>query len=184
MPIDRCVDEIFFDTWTPASAYISGLLMSDGTLTTNPRGSRYVEFISTDRELIDLFRYSLKSNHKIALKKRPPSEPGKPAYRIQIGNKYMLSRLVKIGLSRKSIIPCIPKKYYRHFVRGFFDGDGCVIFSSYYSAERNKRRLYSQIVFTSKYRQFLHQLHSSLKKQAALEGGKPLLWERGLSVAV
>ncbi|MBI4125330.1 MAG: hypothetical protein HY609_06415 [Deltaproteobacteria bacterium] len=171
MPIKRFLDETFFDSWTPESAYILGLLMADGTLTTNPRGSRYVEFLSTDRELVDLFRSLLKSNHKISLKKRPPNKKWKPTYRIQVGNKYMLSRLSNIGLSQKSCVPRMSKRYYRDFVRGFFDGDGCVISSTYYSMERNKRRPYLQVVLTSKYRKFLQQLHSGLEKQANLQGG-------------
>ncbi|OGQ04866.1 MAG: hypothetical protein A3F82_10190 [Deltaproteobacteria bacterium RIFCSPLOWO2_12_FULL_44_12] len=171
MPIQKLVDEKFFDSWSPESAYILGLLMSDGTLTTNPRGSQYVEFLSTDRELVDLIRSLLNSNHKISLKRRSPSEPGKPAYRIQIGNKYMLSRLSKMGLSRKSAMPRIPKRYYRDFIRGFFDGDGCVMFSNFFRTQRQKRQDYFQVIFISRYRQFLQQLWTILIKEAYLKGG-------------
>ncbi|MDP2599109.1 MAG: LAGLIDADG family homing endonuclease [Deltaproteobacteria bacterium] len=172
MPIKKLVDGKFFDIWTPESAYILGLLMADGTLTTNPRGSRYVEFLSTDRELVDLFRALLNSNHKISLKKRKLSpKQWKPAYRIQIGNQHMLTRLDQLGLDEKTIVPRIPKPYYRDFVRGFFDGDGCVVSSSYFSKERKHKRDYLQVVLTSKHHGFLKQLHSKLRVIAKLKGG-------------
>lgn len=172
MPVKRSVDETFFDSWTPESAYIFGLLISDGTITINPRGSRYVEFLSTDRELVDLFRSLLRSNHKISLKKRPASEQHcKPIYRIQIGNKHMLSRLSRIGLSRKSVLPRISKRHYRDFVRGFFDGDGCVVFGKYYRKDRGINQIFFQVVFTCKFRQFLKQLLLNLKRHAGIQGG-------------
>ena len=174
MPIKRLVNEKCFDIWTPESAYLLGLLMADGTLTTNPRGSRYVEFVSTDRELVDCFRSFMKSNHKISLKKRPAStamKPWKPMFRIQVGNKKMLSQLSKIGLSKKNIVPQMPKKYYRHFTRGFFDGDGCVVFSQFFRRERQKMQKYFQVLFVSRYRRFLKQLLGVLKCGAKLNGG-------------
>ncbi len=172
MPIHRLVDETFFDSWTSESAYILGLLMADGTLTTNPRGSQYVEFLSTDKELVNLFRSLLKSNHKISLKKRLfPLPSWKATYRIQIGNKYMLSQLSKIGLARKNAMPYMPKRYYRHFVRGFFDGDGCVMFSSFFRSERQKMQKYFQVIFICRYREFLHKLQLVLTKEACVRGG-------------
>lgn len=173
----KFVDETFFDTWTPESAYILGLLMADGTLTTNPKGSRYVELVSTDKSLINVFRLLLNSSHKIAIKKRPSSVLWKPTYRIQIGHRALISRLANIGLSKKSVVPYMPRKHYRHFDRGFFDGDGCVIFSTYHSEERNKKRVYLQVVLTSKYRQFLQQLHLGLRKHTKIRGGS--LYEGG-----
>lgn len=63
------MNEKFFDSWTPESAYILGLLMADGTLN-------------------------------------------------------------------------MPKKYYRDFVRGFFDGDGCVRCHRLSFCQRNGLKLF------------------------------------------
>lgn len=170
MPIQKRVNEQFFDSWSPESAYLLGLLYSDGTITTNPRGSQYIEFVSTDKELIYNFRFFLGSNHKIALKRHATGN-WKSAYRIQIGNKHLISRLSGIGLRRKSILPYLPREFFRHYVRGFFDGDGCVVFSSFYRKKRNKKEHYLQVVLTSKYQKFLRQLYRGLRKRAGLQGG-------------
>ncbi|MBU4485033.1 LAGLIDADG family homing endonuclease, partial [bacterium] len=154
MPRYRKVNEKFFDKWTPESAYIFGLLMADGTITVNPRGSRYVEFVSIDKELVNNLKYLLDSDHKISIKKKPSDCSWKRAYRIQIGNKRLLGRLNKLGLGDKKKnklrFPKVPVKLYCHFVRGFFDGDGCVCIGRYYSSERSKYKQYANVVFTAK----------------------------------
>lgn len=173
MPVYKEIDEGFFDKWTPENAYTLGLLVADGTVTTNPRGSAYVEFVSTDKELICDFKRMIRSSHKISSRQR--SSRWKEIYRIQIGSKRLIERLKELGLSGTREFfhkkQSIPREYFAHFVRGFFDGDGCVRKGRYYSCERSKDRPYFQVVFTSKYEDFLRGLCDKLKKYAGLKGG-------------
>ncbi len=42
----------------PKMAYVLGFFVADGNLTINPRGSRYIEFSSCDKEIIEKRKYS------------------------------------------------------------------------------------------------------------------------------
>jgi hypothetical protein len=54
----------------------------------------------------------------------------KDRFILRIGNKNLYDSLVTLGLypSKPLTIhtPSIPRKMVSHFVRGYFDGDGCV----------------------------------------------------------
>ena len=50
-------------------AYVLGFFAADGCLTINrKRGNKYIEFVSTDKDIIEKIRYCLQSGHKIGLK--------------------------------------------------------------------------------------------------------------------
>jgi hypothetical protein len=57
---------------------------------------------------------------------------GKYLY-FRIYNKRIAHRLIELGcIPRKSLVlrfPKLPKKYLKHFVRGYFDGDGSIHFN-------------------------------------------------------
>jgi intein-encoded DNA endonuclease-like protein len=81
--------------------------------------------------------------------------------------------LEKLGLCpNKSLtisFPKVPKKYLAHFIRGYFDGDGCV------NLWRTKgkdnilivRKL--SVIFTSGSKDFLAGLHTALKSNICLK---------------
>ena len=52
MPIYKNKNDNFFKKWTPEMAYILGYFAADGTMIKNKRGAHYIEFQSTDKELI------------------------------------------------------------------------------------------------------------------------------------
>ena len=60
-------------------------------------------------------------------------------------------------------MPKIPKKYFGDFVRGYFDGDGCVYFNRLQYADRKKPRWVLLTLFTSGSRSFLDSLWDALK---------------------
>ncbi|MCX5712302.1 MAG: LAGLIDADG family homing endonuclease, partial [Candidatus Omnitrophica bacterium] len=106
-----------------------GFFCADGCMFINPRGSRYIAFYSTDRELIYKISRLLRSRNKISVRKR--SNPSwKESFCLQIGSKEIYNTLLKLGLkpakANRLSLPEIPRKYFRHFVRGYFDGAGCV----------------------------------------------------------
>jgi intein-encoded DNA endonuclease-like protein len=120
-------------------AYILGFLCADGNIidSENSSRTRYVQFASKDKEILEKIRKALNSNHPIRIrssqKKLFPN--GKyytfsKTFYFRIGNKKLVSQLEKLGVpARKSKIikfPKVPSLYLSHFVRGYFDGDGTV----------------------------------------------------------
>jgi len=69
MPMFRNFNKEFFKEWSKEMAYVLGYTFADGAVYTNKRGSCYLEFTSTDKELIYKVRDLLLSEHKIFLKK-------------------------------------------------------------------------------------------------------------------
>ena len=131
MGIKYQADENFFKAWSPDMAYTLGYLYADGSLedASYLRG-KYMRVTSTDKSTIMKIRQWLKSEHSIVTMK--PNWPnGKLRYLLRIGSHKLYDTLICLGLyPNKSLtvrFPKVPKKYLRHFVRGYFDGDGCVV---------------------------------------------------------
>jgi hypothetical protein len=161
-------DTKFFETWSPEMAYVLGFLVADGYVFTNPRGSQYVCFVSADKEIIEEIRKALKSNHKIGIKKQPKHANYKNAHVLQIGNKEAVTKLKSFGIiQNKSLVikypKGIPEEFLGHFVRGYFDGDGCVYLREHFVKGRKKKKWIFQTRFTSGSRSFLVGLHKALK---------------------
>lgn len=154
-------------------AYVLGFFAADGNMYIHKNGGRYLEFTSCDKELIEKLRKILKSNHKISKNSKLTS--GKPAYRIQIGSRNLYNNLLKLGMTpSKSLtikFPLIQSAYLNHFVRGYFDGDGCAYLKKNWAKDRNKDRWVFQTRFTSGSKKFLEQLHKTLKKMGVCKGG-------------
>lgn len=167
-------------------AYVLGYFAADGTMITTKRGGHYIEFHSTDKRLIEITRSALKSSHAIGIR-----QPGKGkihekvSYRLQIGSKDMYTDLERLGfVQRKSNVlafPDIPKKYVADFVRGYFDGDGCVYFKRLKFADRKKSRRILLSLFTSGSRKFLCVLHEYLRMRG-VRGGSIKNKERGFEL--
>ncbi|MEK7112776.1 MAG: LAGLIDADG family homing endonuclease, partial [Patescibacteria group bacterium] len=161
----REVNRSFFKKWSREMAYVLGFFAADGTMIVNNRGAHFIEFHSTDRQLISIVKKVLHSNHKISIRS-PRSERHKICYRLQIGSKEIFKDLMSLGfMPNKSLIlsfPLIPKTVQRDFVRGYFDGDGCVYFKKHKSKDRKEKRWVFTSRFTSGSRKFLQSLHSEL----------------------
>lgn len=173
----------FFKIWSSKMAYVLGFFAADGNLTVNPRGSHYIEFNSCDRESIEAIKNSINSSHKIA--ERTRKSIWKPSYRIQLGSKEMFKDLIKLGMKlRKSNdlnFPNVPIIYLADFIRGYFDGDGCVHLGKY---ERNDRPNPSWVFstrFTSGSKNFLKGLRQSLS--GVTHGGSLYHKIRGFDLA-
>ena len=155
-------------------AYVLGFFTADGNMIKNKRGACFIEFQITDKGLLVKIKNLLQSNHKITIRKR--NKKWKISYRLQIGSKKIFKDLLKLGLTpnKSKIIklPKIPNKYFSHFTRGYFDGDGNVTISKYTRAGRNNKKSITILSgFTSGSREFLKELHIKLKKLAGIFGG-------------
>ena len=171
MPIYKTKNENFFKKWSAEMAYVLGFFAADGTMIKNKREAHFIEFSNTDKNLLEKIKKTLNSNHKISFRKR--NKNWKQAYRLQIGSRVMFNDLTKIGLTQNKTkimaLPKIPNKYFSHFIRGYFDGDGNVWFGLI-NKKRKKPYLAIQSVFTSGSKHFLQSLKICLEN-FGLNGG-------------
>ncbi len=169
MGIKYKVNENFFKTWSRSSSYVLGLLFADGSLENAAyiRG-KYVRLTSIDRSLIDQVKSSLNSHHKVVT--IPPSGHRKEKYLLRIGSHKIYNDLENLGLHpRKSLnmeLPHIPYRFLSDFVRGYFDGDGCMAFENMKNRPHNRLK----VIFTSGSKNFLCSLSYALKARCV---GKP-----------
>ncbi len=134
------IDIDFFKKWSDKMAYVLGFLYADGDIEDTRKSSRtqYISFASVDKEILESIKKALGSEHKITYRspravtyKNGKTYESSGIYCLRIGSKKMFDDLLKLGLTpRKSLTikfpDNIPDDYFGHFVRGYFDGDGCV----------------------------------------------------------
>ena len=133
------IQEDFFDKIdTEEKAYILGLLYADGNNNTD-RNSVNLGLKESDKEILDKITNLIqptkplqyidtyKSREKIGF------ENSQNQYRLVIANKHISERLVELGCGKAKThnltFPTeeqVPSCLIRHFVRGYFDGDGSV----------------------------------------------------------
>ncbi len=155
-------------------AYVLGYFCADGCMFTNSGGSKYISFVSTDRELLEKVKRILKSTHKIAPKKQ--SRPNcRPTYWIQIGCKEIYEDIARLGLTPKKElrlrVPDVPSEHFWHFLRGYFDGDGCVT-CGYYKRKNRKSKVFILTVrFVCASKGFLEDISRRLEKLLGIKSG-------------
>lgn len=178
------LNQRFFRKWSHDMAYVTGLFAADGSMIVNNKGGMFIEFTSTDREIISHIRSLAGSTHKVQIRDRGSSK-WKIQYRLQIGSKKWFADLEKLGFTvRKSSImtfPSVPRKYVGSFVRGYFDGDGCVYVSDGIVSVSKRPRSVLQTLFTSGSKPFLKGLHEVLLA-SGLEGGSLVSKNRGFEL--
>ena len=168
-------------------AYVLGYFAADGAMMENSRGAHFIEFHSTDKHLIMTVRRALSSNHKIGVCLRGLINPRhKTVYRLQIGSKEMFADLTAFGFvqnkSNSIRLPVIPSQYFGDFVRGYFDGDGCVYFKRLKFSDRKRMRWILMNIFTSGSKAFLQDLHTALKRYN-IKGGSIRNKNRGFDLS-
>jgi hypothetical protein len=122
----REFNSVFFSKWNREMAYVLGLIYADGWLFETNSGGKQVGLASKDKELLEMINSLLDSNANINQCKKDESV----WYEIRIGSKELYSDLTKLGLhqnkSLSMLFPKIPDMYLWDFIRGYFDGDGCI----------------------------------------------------------
>ncbi|OGZ98629.1 MAG: hypothetical protein A3C07_00020 [Candidatus Sungbacteria bacterium RIFCSPHIGHO2_02_FULL_47_11] len=173
MPISRNLRRDFFKTWSGEMAYVLGFFAADGNMIKNQRGGHFIAFYNNDRTLLVNVRTVLGSNHKIG-KRTYKISTRATGYQLQLGSKEMFADLIRLGLtprkSKRMKLPAIPDELFRHFVRGYFDGDGCVYFKKHYIKARKKKRWIFSARFTAGSRMFLDSLHEQLHVHGLMKG--------------
>jgi hypothetical protein len=135
------IDHSFFDKWSDEMAYILGFIAADGNVSKN-RFKLGIKLSTKDKEHLIAIRNLVAPKNKIYVSKN------KSCVSLEICSKYMCNRLVTLGVTpRKSLtlkFPEMPRKYIKHFIRGYFDGDGCIsktkttsVWCSYFLGTKN-----------------------------------------------
>lgn len=162
-----CVNENYFETIdTEHKAYWIGFLLADGCIIKNNHKSDTIKFELNikDKYIIDEFAKDIETDLIV----KDYKYGKKHNAQIQIKSNKMSSDLSKYGITyRKTLkissIPDIPQNLIRHFVRGYFDGDGCAYL--YKPKDQNIHRL--KITFCGT-EDFLNNLKIELHKQLDL----------------
>lgn len=172
MGIKYNVDEAFFNSWNRRMAYTLGYIYADGSMEYSPniRG-KYVRISSTDKDSIERMRGWLSSSHTIT-RRKSQWKNGKDLFTIRIGSHALYNSLTKHGLyPNKSLtisVPEISRKYFMDFVRGYFDGDGCVHLEKIVRRDGKVHVRKLNTIFTSGCRSFLIQLSRLLHEYIGL----------------
>lgn len=130
----------FFDTIdTEEKAYWLGFMYADGSI----KKRNYVQLALIDEQPLRAFKAALKADHPITKEKNNRSHFNRrddTLFFLRIGSSRLANALVEKGCLLKKadrVFPTarqVPNSLIRHFVRGFFDGDGTL----YISTTKNK----------------------------------------------
>lgn len=172
-------------------AYVLGYVSADGALIDAHNSSRtqYLGITSKDSSILHKINQALGCSKPLyrrlpCVTKYPGGKTYKSSltYTLRIGNMVIFNDLIRLGLTpRKSFslkLPKLPPRYFAHFLRGYFDGDGCLALS-----KPPKRRAYRvQLVFSSGSKQFLNELTDSISKLIGIRKGNIYQQRRSFSL--
>lgn len=175
----RQINRYFFNTWNIPMAYVLGYLYADGALIDANKSSRtcYITISSKDKRILHQIRKTLESNHKIYTREsgymyiRGKRYHRNRHYVLRVGSKQMFMDLNRLGLTaRKSLtmtFPHITDEFLPYFLRGYFDGDGCL----YIGGSQNSLRV--SVIFTSGSDKFLNSIQARLSRLIGLNTTTP-----------
>jgi hypothetical protein len=159
------VNSNFFKVWSPDMTYVLGFIGADGNICHSGR-AHVLHIACDDKDIIEKTKLILSYEGPVYQKTR---NNGKISYSLRICDQTIFKDLKKLGVTeRKSLTftpPTIPKPLIRHFIRGYFDGDGSV----YLRGTRYKSKLVVDFYTASKpmskflYQQLKKILRDSLK---------------------
>jgi transcriptional regulator with XRE-family HTH domain len=126
------LDETYFNKInTEDKAYFLGLMYADGNVSKRKNLFK-IGLQEEDKEILNKFAIYLKTNKPISCE--PPNKKNKTwkhNYKLTIIGKKITKSLVDLGcVPQKSLIlqfpttEQVPEHLLRHFIRGYFDGDG------------------------------------------------------------
>ena len=158
------INENFFDKIdNQDKAYILGFLYADGC-NYKPKQTVSMSLQEEDFDILEKIRVCMGNEHPLEYidysNKHDFGYTYKNQYRMLIFSKHMCDSLDNIGMTpNKSLtleFPMIDKELYRHFIRGYFDGDGSVYQS--FVNENNKPvtlTITSTLLFLEKIKQII-----------------------------
>lgn len=138
----RDYNQHFFDVIdNEEKAYWLGFLYADGCVQEKKTGQKLISLAVKDKEVIDKFIKSIDGEFT--------TKTYKDVHTVHLTSSIMYNSLLKLGcIPRKSLVlkfPILSDDLIKHFIRGYFDGDGTVFIS--YPKNKNKTNtVYKTIV--------------------------------------
>ncbi len=122
-------DNDFFKMWNERSAWVYGIILSDGSISPTEYGM-ICTIASNDKDLLQNI-VTIMSLDVRCIHPKNDKRAKNNCYTLSIANKEIIKDLLHLGVeSRKSkkvkMPENIPKEYVRDFIRGYFDGDGSI----------------------------------------------------------
>jgi hypothetical protein len=147
-------------------AYWLGFITADGCISRKNRVRLRLITSKKDKEHFNKFLKTTKSNHKIYYNKH------NTGYTVDISDNKIVDDLKKYNVvPRKTFIlkmPKIDEDLIKHFIRGYFDGNGC-----FYIFLRKNRKLFSMnFAISSGTKSFLIDLQKILIKELKINKTK------------
>lgn len=146
--------DIFNPVNTPEAAYILGFYIADGCL----NGNKFVITLNEkDKEILEKIRDYMSPITKLIYKKETINKQGivsHPMYSFAFACREIVSCLEDLGLGKnktylsKSIKNVVPKELMWDFIRGYWDGDGCISSSNVTKNVKETSYNYINIGFT------------------------------------
>jgi len=122
---------MIFKRWTEQSAYIYGLWFADGSIFLQKQNKKYYkrfDITNTDKQIMS--KIAAIMNTKLYRYKRKDKPNWLICYCIRLYSQELFDFCYKITGTNKSKhnlnLPNIPRKVFKHFIRGYFDGDGSI----------------------------------------------------------
>ncbi len=120
----------FFEQMTPQFAWFLGAVCSDGSIGFNYGPNKITcsfSLASIDKDFVDKLGMLV----GLSPSKSASSTSSKPIWTLRCSNKLFVGHLEELGVSNNksssvTIPEAIPSELIRHFIRGYFEGDGCV----------------------------------------------------------
>ena len=145
-------NEDFFETInTEEKSYWLGFLAADGCvhvmkrkrLNQSPQFSLSLSQSIKDKRVLELFKEHLEATYLVHSRKREQKGKEREFVRIRITSKNLCKDLINKGVvPRKTLIlkppKNIPDSLIHHWIRGYFDGDGCI---SFRKGNRHSRKI-------------------------------------------
>lgn len=144
----------YFHKWSNDMAYCLGFIASDGHVWKD-RPYFTIGLNKKDIQILNFIRDQISPTSKVRLSKNK--------CQLCVYSKTIHSRLKSLGVDHnktfKLKLPKMPKKYISHFIRGFFDGDGCISKTNFHIG--GKDYYYASIISASKC--ILQDIHKFLQ---------------------
>lgn len=173
-------ENIFEDINTQEKAYWLGFLYADGYISGSKRANLELCLQEKDKHHIESFKSFMESDANIKRKIAKLNGMEYISYRIVICSKKIVKDLESKGcIKKKSLIlefpneNILPKHLQRHFIRGYFDGDGSVVIGNVTNTDRVN--LITSIVGT---KEFLQSINEILHREIGINDNKPKLENR------
>jgi hypothetical protein len=128
------IDENYFKCInTEDKSYFLGLIYADGYLN-EKRGYMSLTLQEKDIDILEKFKHYIQTNKPLQFIKRNEKNT-QNQYRFLITRRKMINDLILLGVHQNKSFTCNPNiinnwndEFIRHFIRGYYDGDGSLTF--------------------------------------------------------